>query len=346
MIRATFAVPGDLSTPTGGYHYARRLIEAGPGVGLALDHLALPDGFPFPDADAVSGALAAMRDAPADRPLLVDGLAYGALPADALRRVAAPIAVLLHHPLALETGLAPERAARLEASERAALRVARAVATPSEPTAAQVSEMFGVPRAAITVARPGLDRGPPAARRGDPPVILSVGTLTPRKDHATLIAALSRIADRPWLVVIAGDATRDPACAAALREAAAPLGDRVDFPGQLDSAALDRSYAGADVFCLPSRYEGYGMVYAEAMARGLPLVVVRNAAAEALVPHDAALMTPPGDAEALAAALAMVLDDRERADRMAEAARDAADAFPGWENAACAIAAMLDRIAP
>ncbi len=346
MIRATFAIPGDLSTPTGGYHYARRLMEAGPAGGLALDHLALPDGFPFPDAEAVDGALAAMRNAPPDRPLLVDGLAYGALPSDGLRRVPAPLAVLLHHPLALETGLAPEGAARLETSERAALGVARAVATPSEPTAAQVSEMFGVPREAITVARPGLDRGPLAARRGDPPVILSVGTLTPRKDHATLIAALGRVVDRPWRAVIVGDATRDPACAAMLREAAAPLGDRVAFPGQLDSAALDDAYAGADLFCLPSRYEGYGMVYAEAMTRGLPLVVARNAAAEALLPPDAALMTPPGDAEALAAALAAVLDDRDRADRMAEAAREAAEAFPGWENTASVIAAMLRRIAP
>jgi glycosyltransferase involved in cell wall biosynthesis len=195
------------------------------------------------------------------------------------------------------------------------------------------------------VARPGLDPAPAAARRGDPPTILCVGSVTPRKDQRTLIAALARVVDRPWRAVVAGADDLDPACAAAVRAAAAPLGGRVRLLGALDDAALDAAYDGADLFALPSRYEGYGMVYAEAMMRALPVVAARNAAAEALIPETAGLLVPPGDDAAMAAALAALLDDPARARAMGDAGRAAALALPGWRETAAAAARALAPLA-
>ena len=115
-LRATLAVPGDLATPTGGYAYARRLLEAAPAAGLALAHLPLPAGFPEPSAEETRAALAAL--AATEGPLLVDGLAHGALPAAGLAPFARRLAVLHHHPLGLEPDLR-QVPRRLRADQRA-----------------------------------------------------------------------------------------------------------------------------------------------------------------------------------------------------------------------------------
>jgi glycosyltransferase involved in cell wall biosynthesis len=344
---ATLAVPGDVNALTGGYAYARALLAAAPGAGLALDLLALPDGFPFPSPQAVETALARLAAAPAHRPLLVDGLALGALPAAGLARLRAPLAGLLHHPLALEAGLDSATAARLEASERAALAQARAVVTTSRATARTAVALFGLDPARVSVAPPGLDRGPVAALAGDPPAILCVGSLTPRKAQHVLVDALARIAERRWRATLAGLADRDPAYAAEVAGAirATGLEGRVTLAGGLDRAALDAAYAGADLFCLPSTYEGYGMVYAEAMVRGLPVVAARHAASEEVV-GAAGLLTPPGDAAALAGALAGLLDAPERRRALAAAGRARAEAFPDWDVTARRVAAALAPLSP
>ncbi len=347
MIRVTFAIPGDLATPTGGYAYDRALIAAGPAAGVVFDHLPLPGGFPFPDAAALEGAAAALAAAPADRPLLVDGLALGALPAAALDRVRAPLAALLHHPLALEAGLTAAQAAALEASERAALARAGAIIVTSAATAATAATMFGMGPGSITVARPGLDRHPRAAGGGGAPVLLCVGSLIPRKGHDVLLDALEALADAPWRAHVYGSQTLAPDWAAriAARAEDGPLAGRVSLHGPVDAATLDAAYAGADVFVLPSRYEGYGMVFAEAMARGLPVVAADIAAAREVVPDGCGMFAPVDDAPALATALRRLLDDAPLRDRMGAAAHAAAQAMPGWDATAAAVAAALAPLA-
>ena len=103
-----FAVPGDLATPTGGYTYDRRIIRELVGLGWRVEVQNLGDGFPYPTAHTRAAActlLAALRPA---RPIVIDGLAFGALPdpAKALGAGAShPLVALVHHPLSLETGL-------------------------------------------------------------------------------------------------------------------------------------------------------------------------------------------------------------------------------------------------
>lgn len=348
MIDAVFAVPGDLNTPTGGYAYARRLIEAAPRVGLRLTLMPLPGDFPAPSAASVEIAAAALAGVPPTTPLLVDGLAFGALPEPVAAAIRAPLAVLLHHPLGLEGGVPPEQAAAMLATEAAALRHARAVIVTSGATRADVITRLGVDAERLTVAVPGLDK--PAAPAPRPasgvPLILSVGSQTPRKGHDVLLAALARMTHLPWRAVITGAETLDPACAAALAAQALPSGERVTLQGAVPRGDLDALYGQATLFVLASRHEGYGMVFAEAMAHGLPVVAARIPAAEEVVPPDAGLLVPRDDPAALAEALAVLLGDQARARAMGAAGATHAGTLPGWDDTAAIFAAVLGRLAP
>jgi glycosyltransferase involved in cell wall biosynthesis len=96
---------------------------------------------------------------------------------------------------------------------------------------------------------------------------------------------------------------------------------------------------------LPSFHEGYGMVFAEAMAHGMPIVAARAGAVPDTVPDSAGLLVPPGDAAALAAALRRIIGDHGLRRRLAAGAREAGAALPDWPQSVAAWAAALDRLA-
>ncbi|MCH8168916.1 MAG: glycosyltransferase family 4 protein [Proteobacteria bacterium] len=348
MIRASFAVPGDLGAPTGGYGYARRLLAEAGGAGVELAHLALPGGFPDPSPAELGQAGRLLGTLPAGRPILIDGLALGVLPADLLRALPGPVVALCHHPLALETGTGPQAARRLRASERAALAACARIVASSATTAATLSADYGVPGARLTVACPGTDPAPRAAGSGGPGVaILSVGALIPRKGHDVLIAALAGLAELDWRLTIAGPMGRDAVHADELigLVGAAGLQDRVGFAGALDAGGIARAYDRADLFVLASRHEGFGMAYTEAMAHGLA-VVGCTAGAVAEATRGAALLVAPGDAAALRAALAPLIGDGAARARLAEACWRAARGFVRWPDTAARVAQALRQATP
>jgi hypothetical protein len=119
MKRVMFAVPGDLATPTGGYAYDRRVIAELRALGWQVDALDIGDSFPRPDDIARAAARRKLLATPARVPLVVDGLALGVIPevAAELARTR-PVIALVHHPLALETGVSEVEAQGLRASER------------------------------------------------------------------------------------------------------------------------------------------------------------------------------------------------------------------------------------
>ena len=144
-LRIDFAFPGDLATPTGGYGYDRRVIAELESLGAQVRTISLSNSFPDPSSADIEETRRLLGEGARDA-LIVDGLAFGALPANLLETLAPKAVALVHHPLCLETGLSPERAAALEASERAALVHAGAVVTTSPMTADIVARDFDVPR--------------------------------------------------------------------------------------------------------------------------------------------------------------------------------------------------------
>ena len=347
MGEVAVAIPGDLATPTGGYVYARRLIAALPAEGWTPRLLSLPDGFPFPDARAFAETDAALAKLAEGMIVLVDGLAFGALPAKLLRAHSLTYVALVHHPLAAETGLSPETAAALARSERLALAHAARVIATSQHTARRLAADYGVPSDRLAVARPGVDPAPCAEGSGSHgPLLLTVATLTPRKGHLALVAALDGLRDLPWRAVFAGSTARHPATTAAVRQAidAAGLQERIILSGAVDGDDLDALYATADLFVLPSVYEGYGMAFAEALVCGLPVIGCAVGAVPETVPADAGILVPPDDPAELAKAIGRVLADRGLRAAMAAAARRAGLALPRWSDTAREIAAVLNNL--
>jgi glycosyltransferase involved in cell wall biosynthesis len=257
----------------------------------------LDSSFPQPTPAALLASDALLGGLPDGALVVIDGLAFGAMPelatrhAERLRLVA-----LVHHPLALETGLDAAQATRLRESEAIALRHARRVMVTSERTARLLAD-YDVPTTRIYVVEPGTDPAPLTMPRaaGGPLRLLSVGTITPRKGHLVLVEALGELTGLDWRLDCAGSLERDPRTAMALRKriAALGLGTRVRLLGELPPSALRGLYARADLFVLASLFEGYGMAYAEALARGLPVLGTTGGAIADTVPTDAGILVQP-----------------------------------------------------
>ena len=344
-----FAVPGDLTTPTGGYAYDRRMIAELGDLDWQIDLLDLGEGFPWPSEATRHAAAAQLLAVPAGRSIVVDGLALGVLP-DVAAELAGrnPLLALVHHPLALEHGLSAEQARTLHASERAALAEVQGVVVTSAATARLVASDYGVAAGRITVARPGSNPARPAEASRDGIVrLVSVGAVVPRKGFDVLTAALAMLTDLPWQLTIAGDRTRDKNAANRLDADIARdgLSNRIAILGVVSSPQLAALYAKADLFVLASHFEGYGMAYAEAIAHGLPVIGTHAGAIPDTVPPDAGLLVAPGDVNALAGALRRVIGDAGLRRRLAAAAQAAAPQLPTWQHSAKIFADALERLA-
>lgn len=344
----TFLVPGDWQALTGGYVYNRRIVAELRQRGWTV-HIASPgDAYPWPDAADLQRAQQVLERLPDGHCVVGDGLALGALPelaaehAQRLRWVA-----LVHHPLALESGLTPAQQKHLFDSERRALAPIDPIIVTSASTGRALAD-YGVAPERIAVVMPGTDRPPHPAVRTPGATglnLLCVATVTPRKGHAVLLQALAGLQGRAWHLHCIGSLQRDAACAAEAQTATEALGlsSRVTWHGEFDGERLSAHYAQADAFVLASYYEGYGMVLSEALANGLPVISCAAGAIVDTVPADAGVLVPPGDADALRAALARLMDDATHRAALAEGARRAAASLPSWHGSSLAFEAVLLR---
>lgn len=346
-------VPGALDQPTGGYLYDARMARGLERRGWTVEVGELPGRFPDVDATAREALEKALARRPDDALVVVDGLALGGLPEVAERHAGRLVIVgLVHHPLADETGLEPGLRERLRASEAEALRACAGVVVTSPHTAERVRAM-GIPDGAIRAVVPGTESARPA--RGpsprEPPRLLCVASVTPRKGHDVLVDALARLRDRPWECVCVGSLRRDPGHADHVRARVRRegLGARIRFEGELDPGEVERHYDRSSLFVLASRYEGYGMALAEALVRGIPVVSTTGGAIPSTVADGAGVLVPPGDAPALARALAPLLDPERGGGRraaLAAAALRAGRRLPDWDAAASSFAGALLELAP
>ena len=340
----TLVFPGDPATATGGFIYDRRIRDGLIADGADVGTLVLEGPFPSRDMDVAARSIAAMRTVEAGRPLVVDGLALGGLgEAVAALSGTSPLIGLVHHPLALETGLAADEAQRLADSERHALSHCCGVIATSETTRETLMDAFGVDPERCIAVPPGLDPFTHSKEKTEPRTalrLLSVGTLIPRKGYAGLVDALSQLKHLPWRLDIVGDDTLDPLHARAIRTriAEAGLAARVTIHGKHPREVLRRFYAEADAFVLAAHYEGYGMAFAEAVAAGLPVIGTTGGAIPRTVPEGCGILVPPGDVDALKAALETMITSPQQRAGMAATARVAAAQFPDWPDRAAAFA--------
>jgi len=348
MEAIALVVPAPLAARTGGTLYDLRLARELEALGCPVRLLEARGGFPDPSPEGVQELTAALAALPDGGLAIVDGLIFGAVPelmameARRLRLVA-----LVHHPLAYEGGLAPAQRARLMQRERGALAHAWRVLVPSRTVRDLLIAQYGVPFLKIAVAPPGTDPAPRARGGAGPPRLLWVASLTARKDPLTLIRALAHLADLSWRLELVGSTERDPVTVRAVREAVSAFGfrERVEFCGELSGEELEAAWRRADLFVSTSRFEGYGMALAEALARGLPVVAVRGGAVAEVVPEEAALLVPADAPAALAVALRELVRDPGRRRRLAAAALRAGERLPSWAETARVVLHHLLRAA-
>lgn len=337
-----FAVPGNINNLTGGYGYDRELIKGLSHLGISVELLRLSAEFPTPTDFAMAETARLFAGLPDGAIVIADGLAFGAMDSIAQQETQRLILIALcHHPLALETGISKAQAKRLQISESIALNAARAVIVTSAATAQILMKSFSVPDEKIVLARPGTYRQSFAPGNNQPPQLLTVATLTKRKGHDLLIKALAQLKHLQWQARWIGSTAFDPEWANYLAHLSqsSGLGNRIAILGNCDD--LTEEFTGADVFILPSHFEGYGMAFAEALAFGLPIIAARAGAVPDLVPIDAGILVPPADENALVNAITELLTNHNYRQQLQLGAQRAARILPTWKDCAAIVANLI-----
>lgn len=329
-MRIALVVPADVddpAVPSGGNIYDRRVCRELSAAGWTVDEIAVPGSWPRPepaDRAELAGKLAALPDGAV---VLLDGLIACGVP-DVVVPESGRLAllVLVHLPLAVEGS--PD----LSAAEREVLHAAAAVIATSPWTARRLVAEHGL--AAVRVAVPGVDPAPLAGGSGGGH-LLCLGSISPMKGQDLLVEALAATADLPFTCDLVGALHRAPAHVARVRHAITRHGldGRVRITGPLVGDALAKAFDAADLLVLPSRIEAYGMVVTEALARGIPVLAAAAGGVPETLGEDPApgLLVPPGDADALAAALRRWFGEPRLRDALRQAAARRRQLLDGWE---------------
>lgn len=255
-------------------------------------------------------------------------------------RVGYPIVAVVHHLRSSERRPAWENRV-YQAVERHYLATVDGFIFNSDTTRAAVEGLVGSGRPAV-VAHPGRDHLRPnltpaqmaeRARQAGPLRILFVGNLIPRKELHTLLDGLSRLPLDSWHLDVVGSLEADPAYVYAIRRQVIALGltARVTLSGSLPDDELSTHFRRSHVLCVPSSYEGFGIVYLEGMGMGLPAIAAATGGAMEIITHGQnGFLVPPGDAESLAGYLYVLNEDRERLVQMSWAAHQRYLTHPTW----------------
>ena len=348
-------LPGDVAdpvAPSGGNVYGLRVCrELSSAHGWQVHRRDLPGRWPRPEPAAADRLAATLAAAPDGAVVLLDGLVACGVPeiiesvADRLR-----LAVLVHLPLADETGLAPDLAAELDDRERRTLRAVRTVVVTSAAAARGLGR-HGLAVDRVQVAEPGVDVAALAGGTDGSSRLLCVASVTPRKGQHRLVDALAQLPDRRWTLACVGPLRRAPDYVEALaaRIARHGLDDRVELTGPLTGAALDTQYDAADLAVLVSETETYGMVVTEALSRGIPVLATAAGALPDTMGHAPdgsrpGLLVGPGDHDGLVAALSSWFDDASLRYRLRRSARERRVILRRWEHTARRLHEVLDRL--
>jgi glycosyltransferase involved in cell wall biosynthesis len=338
----------DPARPSGGNTYDRQVCRELRALGWSVHEHAVDGFWDGPDAAGLTALAGVVERIPDGALVLLDGLIASAAPrvlvaaGGRLRLV-----VLVHMPL----GHRPpaDDAGEVRVREHEVLAAAAAVVTTSAWARRRLLELYPLAADRVHVAVPGVCAAGLAGGTAAGTELLCVAAVTSDKGHDVLLQALAMISDLSWHCVCVGSLDRDPAFVEGLRRRSADggLDDRVSFPGPRTGAALDRSYAAADLLVLASRAETYGMVVTEALARGLPAVAADIGGLSEALGHGAGgirpgLLVAPEDPSALGAALRTWLGDAGLRARLRRAARERRRTLPEWSATASVVAGVVE----
>ena len=326
----TFVVPEGVDDPqrvSGGNVYDRRVRDGLLARGWRVTTTEVAD------AAAVEAAVAGV---PEGGTVLLDGLVAAWAP-EAIATTSAParVVVLAHMVRAAFAGADPALVDR----ERRALGSADLVIATSRWTAAELVARGIVDERRVAVAMPGATDGPPVIGRADR--LLCVGAIAPHKGQDLLLEALGRLRHLEWTCTIAGSGAADPRFADRIAETAAEFGPRIRMAGVLDDAALAAAYRRSGLLVAPSRAESFGMVIADARARGLPVIAAAVGGIPESVAGGGAVLVAADEPGALASALEQWMTDPALRRRLRSEAAESRLRTPRWSTTVDRIHRML-----
>jgi glycosyltransferase involved in cell wall biosynthesis len=305
-------VSGDVARRTGGNLYDRRMEQACERAGVALRIVSV--------ASTAQARAVLARANPSV--VIIDSIAIP---------IAAPLVPWIRAELHARLVALMHMRTRARGARVVLAEADRVVAV--SPALARALVHAGVRQSRLAVIPPGSDGIPHRARREGQTRgrgqlrVLAVANWSSSKGIATLVSAAASVPDLHLdLVGDTGTGAYRDTVLALIRSHR--LETRVVIHGSLGERALARRYADADVFALPTEREGYGIVFAEALLRGLPIVAADIASVRAIV-GDAGVFVPPRRVRPLAAALRLMTDPWLRR-RLAKEARARARALPRW----------------
>ena len=349
-MRVGLTLYGSLDDRSGGFRYDRELVAGLRRAGDTVEVVELPwRDYGRGLLDNGSRELRRRLDVDVDV-MLQDELAHPSL-AWTNRRLPYPIVSVVHHLRASE----PRRLTSLyRAVERRYLDTVDAVVCNSRTTRDVVTEL-GVEPGATVVAPPAGDRFDPAigteriaARAREGPLrLVFVGNVEPRKGLDTLVDGLAA-ADADAELTVVGRAV-DEAHVASVRESVRDHGldDRVRFAGRLPDDELAATLDASHVLAVPSRYEGFGIVYLEGMSFGLPAIASRaGGASDVVTDGETGALVDPDDPAAVAGAIEAFADDRDRLAAMGRAARERYERHPDWTETTGRVRGLLAEVTP
>lgn len=354
-----FVIYGGLDHQSGGYRYDRKLVEYLRNQGDRVELIRLSRRtYSRHLTDSLSQSLQNRLDRPFDV-LLQDELCHPSLWRHNPHLTRPSTIVTLVHLLRSDgpprqLGPVPGRVERRVSRtvERAYLQSVDGAVCTSQQTEQGVQALAEVPS---LVAYPaGRNEGPAVEyshvqdrAQWDPFRILFVGNVVPRKGVTTLLAALEQL-EGPWEATIVGNLDAQPTYAQTVKRRIRQrdYDGTVRLTGSLPAAALAVQFERSHALAVPSTYEGFGMVYLEAMEYGVvPIATTDGGAGEFISDGTNGVLVEPDSPRQLRDTLASYRADRESLAACGVAALEIAATHPTWESSMAAIREFLLQLA-
>jgi glycosyltransferase involved in cell wall biosynthesis len=313
----------------------------------------------FPEPKTFSSRVAKLlRERVGDFDVVHDNqvLGYGMLD---IEKMGLPLITTLHHPISFDRRIDLEAAPTLRKKlstrrwygflrmQQKVARKARKILTPSQSSARDIARDFGVDPAKMQVILLGVDDAfvPPTAPRVPGRIIAMASADAPMKGIATLLEAFAKLRTERDLELLLVTKPQPGGRTEQLIDRLS-INDSVRFVSGVSEADLVGLMGSAELACVPSLYEGFSLPTAELMACETPLVVSRAGAIPEVVGPDGlcADLVTPGDVAELTVAIAALLDDPERRERMGRAGRQRVDEMFSWRAVAAAVADAYEEV--
>jgi glycosyltransferase involved in cell wall biosynthesis len=346
-MRLALVIYGSLNTISGGYLYDRMLIKHLQAQGDDVKIISIPwQNYP---AHLAQNFQSPLRNLQGYDAILQDELNHPSLfLANQFAGQHPPIISIVHH-LRISEDHPAWQMGIYRLVERAYLNSVDAFIYNGQTTKSVVEGLIGTAKPSVTAYPAGsrfgtaipLEQVHYRATRPGPLKILFVGNIIRRKGLDTLLDALADV-DEPWALTVAGNLTTDPRYAEEMQQRAPST---VTFLGAVSDEQLRKQYEQNDLLVVPSSYEGFGIVYLEAMSFGLPAIGSKQGGAVEVITHGQdGFLIDPGDSVILAVHLRALAQDHNLLLNLSLAARERFLRHPTWDQSMAKVREFIEKI--